>query len=48
MEVNSISDCLNLFDDAIVENSGRYIGISKLENIHNNLLEIGQSDFIKK
>ena len=47
MEVNSISDCLNLLDDALVENSGRYIGISKLENFHKHLLEIEQSDFIE-
>ena len=44
MEVKSIGDCLNIIDDAIVENNGKYIGISNLENIHKHLLEIQQSD----
>ena len=47
MEVKSIGDCLNNIDDDIVENNGKYIGISILENIHKYLLEIGQSDFIE-
>ena len=45
MEVKSVSDCLNLFYDAIPEN---FIGISNLENIRRYLLEIGQSDFIEE
>ena len=47
MEMKSVSDCLNIIDDAIVENIGNYFGISILENIHKDLLEIGQSDFIE-
>ena len=47
MELKSVSDCLIIIDDAIVENIGKYIGISNLENIHKYLLEIGQSDFIE-
>ena len=47
MEVKSVSDCLNIIDDAIVENIGKCIGISNLENIHKYLLEKGQSDFIE-
>ena len=45
MEVKSVSDCLNIIDDAIVEKIGKYIGISNLENFHKYLLEIGQVDF---
>ena len=44
MKVRSVSDCLNLIDDSLVEN---IIGISILENIHKNLLELEQSDFIE-
>ena len=47
MEVKSMDNSLNVIDDAIVENKGKYIGISDLENIHKYLLEIGQSDFIE-
>ena len=47
MEVKSISDCLNIIDDAIVENIGKYIGILSLENIHKHLLVIERSDFIE-
>ena len=47
MELKSICDCLNIIDDAIVENNVKYIGISNLENFHKYLLEIGQSDFIE-
>ena len=43
MEVKPVSDCLNIIDEAVVENKG----ISNLENVHNYLLEIGQSDFIE-
>ena len=34
MEMKSVSYCLNIIDDAIVENIGKLIGISNLENIH--------------
>ena len=44
MEVKSVSDCLNIIDLAIVEN---IIGSSDLEDIHKNLLEKGQSEFIE-
>ena len=47
MEVKSIRGCLNIIDDVIVENIGKYIGVSNLENIHKYLLEKGQSDFIE-
>ena len=47
MEMKSVSDCLNIVDDAIVENIGKYNGTSVLENAHKNLLEKGQSDFIE-
>ena len=39
-------NCVNFIDDAIVENIGKYIGISNLENIHKYLIENGQSDFV--
>ena len=45
--MKSVSDCLNIIDDARVENIGKNIGISDLENIHKYLLEKGQSDFIE-
>ena len=45
--MKSISDCLNIIDDAIVENIGKHVGISSLENLHKYLLENGQSDFIE-
>ena len=38
---------MNIIDDAIVEILGKYFSISALENIHKNLLEKGQSDFIE-
>ena len=45
MEVKSVSDCLNIIDQAtIVEN---IIGSSDLEDIHKYLLEKGQSNFIE-
>ena len=47
MEVKSVSDCLNNFDDVIVENFGKFIGVSNLENIRESLLDKGQSDFIE-
>ena len=47
MEVKAVSDCLNIIDDAIVQNIGKNITISDLENIHKYLLEKGQSDFIE-
>ena len=47
MEVKSVSDCLNIIDDALVESIGKFISISDSENIRNYLLEIGQSDFIE-
>ena len=43
MEVKSVSDCLNIFGFAMVEN---IIGNSDLENIHSYLLDKRQSDFI--
>ena len=47
MKVKSVSDCLNIIDDVMVENIGKYIGTSILENIHKHLLENGQTDFIE-
>ena len=47
MEMKSVSDCLNIIDDAIVEKIGKYFGISNLENIRKYLLDIGQCDFIE-
>ena len=44
MEVKSVSGCLNIIKFAIVENK---IGRSDLENIHEYLLEKGESDFIE-
>ena len=44
MEMKSISDCLNIIGDVIVENIG---GISNLEIVHKYLLEKGQSEFIE-
>ena len=44
MKVKSVSDCLHIFDDAIVE---KIIDLSDLENIHQYLLEKGRSDFIE-
>ena len=44
MEVKSVSDCLNIIDFAMVENT---IGNSDLENIQIYLLEKRQSDFIE-
>ena len=32
MEMKSVSGCSNNIDDAIVENNGKYIGISNLEH----------------
>ena len=45
--MKSVSDCLNIIVDAIVENIGKSIGISILENIREYLLEKGRSDFIE-
>ena len=46
--MKSISDCLIIIDDAIVENNGKYFGISDLEYFHKySFLEKGQSDFIE-
>ena len=47
MEVKSLTVCLNIIDDVIVENIGKYIGISGLENIYKHLLEKRQIDFIE-
>ena len=47
MEEKSVSDCFNIIDDALVENIGKYFGISNLENNHIYLLQIGKSDFIE-
>ena len=47
MEVKSVSDCLNIIDDAIIRNIGKYISISTLVIVHKYLLEKGQSDFIE-
>ena len=44
MKVKSVSDCLNIIDFAIVENN---IGSPDLENLHENLLEKRESDFIE-
>ena len=45
--MKSVSDCLKIIDDAIVENIGIFIGISILENIHKYLLEKGQTELIE-
>ena len=45
--MKSVSDCLKIIDDAIVENIGKFIGVSILENIHKYLLEKGQTEFIE-
>ena len=38
---------MNFIDDAINENNGKVFGISNLENIHKDLLEIGKIVFIE-
>ena len=47
METRTISDCLSSIDFAIVENVS-LVGIKKLEDIHNQLLEFRQSKYIEK
>ena len=46
MEIKTISDCLSGIDFAMVENV-RLLGIEKLEDIHNPLLEIGKNNYIE-
>ena len=46
MEIKTISDCLSGIDFAIVENV-RLLGIEKLEEIHNHLLEFGKDNNIE-
>ena len=46
--MKSVSDCLNFNDDAIVENFGKYFGISILDDINKYLLERGQSELIEE
>ena len=46
MEIKTISDCLSEIDFAIVENV-RLLGIEKLEDIHNHLLEFGKNNYIE-
>ena len=46
MEIKTISDCLGEIDFAIVENV-RLLGIEKLEEIHNHLLEFGKDNYIE-
>ena len=45
--MKSVSDCFNVFDDAMVEDIGKRIGISILENFHKNLIAKGQSELIE-
>ena len=45
--MKSVSNCLNIIDDAIVENNGKYIGILGLEKTQKYLLENDQSDLIE-
>ena len=46
MEIKTVSDCLSGIDFAIVENV-RLLGIEKLEDIHNHLLEFGKNNYIE-
>ena len=46
MEIKTISDCLSEIDFAIVENV-RLLGIERLEDIHNHLLEFGKNNYIE-
>ena len=46
MEIKTISDCLSEIDFAIVENV-KLLGIEKLEEIHNHLLEFGKDNYIE-
>ena len=46
MEIKTVSDCLSGIDFAIVENV-RLLGIEKLEDIHNYLLEFGKNNYIE-
>ena len=39
MKVKSVSDCLNIIDEAISENIGKHIGVFSLEIIREYLLE---------
>ena len=43
----AVSDCLNINDDAVVENIGKYISISDLDSNQNFFLEQGQNNFIE-
>ena len=45
--MKSVSDCLNVIDDAVVENVGKNIGISGSKNVQKYILEKRQSDFIE-
>ena len=45
MEVETVADCLNIFDDAIVEG---VITITILENIHKYLVEREHSWYIEE
>ena len=45
--MKSVSDCLNIIDDAINENIGKKFGISGLGYIPKYLIENGQIDFIE-
>ena len=47
MEMKSVINCLNIIDHALIENFGKYIGISNWGNFHKNFLEKRQSDFIE-
>ena len=46
MEIKTISDCLSEIHFAIVENV-RLLGIEKLEDVHNHLLEFGKNNYIE-
>ena len=46
MEIKTISDCFSGIDFAIVENV-RLLGIERLEDIHNHLLEFGKNNYIE-
>ena len=46
MEIKTISDCLSEIDFALNENV-RLLGIERLEDIHNQLLEFGQNNYIE-
>ena len=46
MEIKTILDCLSGIDFAIVENV-RLLGIERLEDIHNHLIEFGKNNYIE-